>query len=413
MARRYVYLMTEAFNPTVIDSQVIEPMTLLADRNVRFDLIVPISAGMLLRQRETIRERAAEAERRIAGRVAVLPSYAAHTHAGAAAAAALAIARCPRSFAARELVIHARGYNASSIGLAITRVHPGARLVADIRGHIAEYAMMAERGDRGAEKMAEVAPARLRAALRGASAVICVSGPMRDWLVGELGARPEMVRVVPCLANDALFRPDPARRKEVRRREGLTGRSVVVFPGATGRWHYLPETLTVVRTLMEQSDDVFFLALTPNEDDMRAAIAAAGLPVERTRALRVAHHEVPAWLDAADAGILLRERHPVNAVAAPTKFAEYLLMGLPVLINPGIGDYSDFVRQRDVGVLLDEHDPSTYVDPFRRLMSKRDDGAQRARIAGIGRAHFAKETRMGELAEMYRTVETRRALDRG
>jgi len=42
---------------------------------------------------------------------------------------------------------------------------------------------------------------------------------------------------------------------------------------------------------------------------------------------------VPKFLQAADMGILLRKKDPLNEVAAPTKFAEYMMTGLPTLIS--------------------------------------------------------------------------------
>ena len=55
---------------------------------------------------------------------------------------------------------------------------------------------------------------------------------------------------------------------------------------------------------------------------------------------------------AADMGILLRENHPLNEVAAPTKFAEYVMTGPLVLISDNIGDYSNFVKRNNLGIVL-------------------------------------------------------------
>lgn len=400
--RRYLYVFTEPFLPTVIDSQVVEPIALLDRHGIHFDLISTISAGMLLRDRKTVLRRRREIAARIQGRVLVAPHYRIDLPVGLAAATAGVIAAAGPALAARTVVIHARSYKAAAIATAIARLRPGVRVVVDVRGHLAELDMMAAQGERGAAHMARVAHGWLRESLARADAAIAVSGPLRDWLVRDLGADPAKIRVVPCLASDETFRYDPALRAEVRRREGLEGRRVVVYPGATGKWHYLPETLAVVRALMQDDERVLFLALTPDPAAMGAAIEAAGIAPERTRVLRAAHAEVNAWLNAADAGILLRARHPVNEVAAPTKFAEYVLTGLPVLINAGIGDYSAFVAERQVGVLLDEHDPGSYVAPFRRLMERQERAGERERVAAIGRASFAKESVLPALAALYR-----------
>ncbi len=58
------------------------------------------------------------------------------------------------------------------------------------------------------------------------------------------------------------------------------------------------------------------------------------------------------FLMASDMGVLLRERDPLNEVAAPTKFAEYVMTGLPVLISEYVGDYSNFVAENNLGLVL-------------------------------------------------------------
>jgi glycosyltransferase involved in cell wall biosynthesis len=58
---------------------------------------------------------------------------------------------------------------------------------------------------------------------------------------------------------------------------------------------------------------------------------------------------VPEYLAAGDLGLLLRDPHPVNRVASPVKFAEYLAAGLPVLVSPGVGDAAAIVERERVG----------------------------------------------------------------
>ena len=53
-----------------------------------------------------------------------------------------------------------------------------------------------------------------------------------------------------------------------------------------------------------------------------------------------------------DAGLLLRESHPVNRVSSPTKFGEYLAAGVPVIATEGISDFSRWISEHDVGITL-------------------------------------------------------------
>jgi glycosyltransferase involved in cell wall biosynthesis len=63
-------------------------------------------------------------------------------------------------------------------------------------------------------------------------------------------------------------------------------------------------------------------------------------------------------LQEAHAGLLLRREDPVNQVASPTKFGEYLAAGLPVLLTEGIGDFSALVEKEGLGMIV----PSSLLD---------------------------------------------------
>jgi hypothetical protein len=54
----------------------------------------------------------------------------------------------------------------------------------------------------------------------------------------------------------------------------------------------------------------------------------------RLRSGRIA--EINDFLSAADFGFILRERNKISRVAFPTKFAEYCLTGLPVIIGDAV-----------------------------------------------------------------------------
>ena len=67
--------------------------------------------------------------------------------------------------------------------------------------------------------------------------------------------------------------------------------------------------------------------------------------------IEAAYHEVNSYLNAADAGFLLREQSPLNEVASPTKFAEYCLTGLPVIMQNTVKDA--FEMARSLGNLIE------------------------------------------------------------
>ncbi|HET8573176.1 MAG TPA: hypothetical protein VFL76_04825 [Edaphocola sp.] len=56
-----------------------------------------------------------------------------------------------------------------------------------------------------------------------------------------------------------------------------------------------------------------------------------------------------------DFGFLIRERNIINEVASPVKFLEYLSKGIIPIITEGIGDYSEVVKEKKIGVILKDN----------------------------------------------------------
>ena len=238
-------------------------------------------------------------------------------------------------------------------------------------------------------------------AIAGAEHVLCVSTVLRDKLVAMHGLDPQHSTVVPCVADADKFGIDDRARSSMRRTLGVEDRFVVVYPGRIGAWHYSDETFAVVRGLMDADPRVFFLVLTP---DLAAATALAdkGLPEGRYAIRSATHAEVPGYLRAADLGVLLRAPDPLNEVACPTKFAEYVLSGLPVLISPGIGDCSPFVGENKAGAVLATPDPQAAVAALAQIRSEPSD-ARRARIGALG-AHLSRQCYAREMAALYHRI---------
>src|SRR5207237_2257876 len=94
------------------------------------------------------------------------------------------------------------------------------------------------RYERGGRSLRPLGDALERRQLRGATAVVTVSRPLADFLVGR-GAARERTVVIPNAVDRGRFRPDPARRASVRRRLGLNGRVVVGFHGVFAPWYRL------------------------------------------------------------------------------------------------------------------------------------------------------------------------------
>ncbi|MCU0726106.1 MAG: glycosyltransferase [Planctomycetes bacterium] len=249
--------------------------------------------------------------------------------------------------ALRPDVVHARQARAAVLAL-------GARsgaVLADLRGIRPEEFLLAterEEEDLSRGQRGKLARLRLeeRTASKHAGAVVCVSECFRRRLT-----RVDGVFVIPNAA-EPLAVAGPDERRALRRRFGLRDDEFgFVYSGSLAAWQFARETVRLFREIRNAMPRARLTLLVHDR--------AAGESLLREEEVAGTVESLPAAeaaaaLRAFDAGFLLRRAHPVNAVACPVKFAEYLHAGLPVVATGGIGDVSETIRREGLGVVLPE-----------------------------------------------------------
>lgn len=218
-----------------------------------------------------------------------------------------------------------------------------------------------------------------------ADQVLCVSNAMARYLVDRWGVDAAKITVIPCCTDVDASERVLNERERIRDRLGLKGRFVVVYNGSLAAWQLPEEGLSLFKAWRRVLPECFFLALTPDATRFSALLDKHGLGPRDAMALSVRHDRVPETLVAGDVGLLLRERCLVNQVASPVKFAEYLAVGLPVVLTEGVGDWSDLVRQHRLGVVIPEL-PSKLAENDLKIALESVQRVSRSRVLDVARA---------------------------
>ena len=188
--------------------------------------------------------------------------------------------------------------------------------------------------------------------------------------------------VIPCTLNTS-FRPEILKQEEIenaRKKMKFDADDIIlVYSGSTAGWQSFDLLQGFLQKIINNNKNIKVLFLS--EKDKNVDQLKAEFP-DKIFQTFVKHSEVSGILKSCDIGILIREKSVTNQVASPTKFAEYLSAGLPVIISEGIGDYTSFVKQNDCGWVLDESP----------LQLNRLNISERNRLLQLVNDHFTKKS---------------------
>jgi hypothetical protein len=232
----------------------------------------------------------------------------------------------------------------------------------------------------------------LRIAGASSTGALFVTEQLRDAMAPYRRGQPSWI--VPCLAPEAEFFFDPALRDRVRGELGIAGdETVYVYSGSLVAYQRFDETVAHVRAVLASGQRARLIVLTP--EVARARQACAGLPPGSVICESVAHARVNGYLNAADFGMLLRDSTPVNHVAFPTKFAEYAMTGLSIVMKGA--PPACVAAARELGNYLPLGAPGAVPS-----------ADERRRVAALAAQRLGRRAAMPAYAEIYRTVAAAR-----
>jgi glycosyltransferase involved in cell wall biosynthesis len=282
------------------------------------------------------REARARVQREVeAGRARFVVLHAVPRRLGLARLSDAAAARAVRRFLEREKIelVHAHGPRAARTAL---RGAEGlsARVLADVHGDRAAEVRL----ERGEPDPADVAPDAREARAASEAAGVAYASPALARRFPAGADRPSAV--VPCLVAAARIPSDAEAeraREEGRTRLGLAPEDhVVSYAGSLAPWQEVPRLARLLAAAAALEPRLRVLFLSPDARGATRALSAAGVPAGLLRVESPPADRVIASLLAADAGVLLRRPALANALAFPTKVAEYLAAGLSLVASDAV-----------------------------------------------------------------------------
>ena len=192
------------------------------------------------------------------------------------------------------------------------------------------------------------------------------------------------VEVIPCCVDLQRFDAANAEaRRAFRRKLNIDDRFAVVYVGSFGGWYMAEETADFYGELKRRRPDSFALILTQSKPEMiEPLLRARGYADGEFFIQKVQPSEIPLYLSAADAALSFIKPCYSKQASSPTKNAEYLACGLPLVVNGGIGDTTELTTEDETGVVIENFSPEDYnmaLDRLDALLENRAALAEKCR----------------------------------
>lgn len=192
------------------------------------------------------------------------------------------------------------------------------------------------------------------------------------------------VEVVPCCVDLARFENvNDETRRTMRNKLDVDDRLVVAYVGSFGGFYMTQETADFYGVAKENNPKTFALILTQTPREMiEPLLKDRGFSENDYFIDTVTPHEIPEYLSAADFAVSFIKPSYSKLASSPTKNAEYLAAGLPILVNSKVGDATEQVVEDETGVVIEDFSRESFelaIDEMSQLLIDREQIAGRCR----------------------------------
>ncbi|MCD6067388.1 MAG: hypothetical protein K0S33_2214 [Bacteroidetes bacterium] len=274
----------------------------------------------------------------------------------------------------KNVFLHCRSYLPALIGLAC-KIRSGIPFIFDMRGFWAD-----ERIDGNIWKLKNPVQRNLysyfkrkeKEMLQHADHVVTLTENARreigSWSIPDIKG----ITVIPCCADlDHFSIRDPQQKELQRKNIGIRKEQFVIgYLGALGTWYMLEEMLAFCSEAILADPQAVLLFVT-NDDEKMVFEAAErnGIPKEKIYVKAAKRNEVPDFISCFDIGLFFIRPLYSKKGSSPTKLAEILACGVPVVTNKGVGDVDDIIEGHRAGICISAFTKEEYKTAVSRLPS--------------------------------------------
>lgn len=286
-------------------------------------------------------------------------------------------------YSKRIRIVHAR-----SVIPAVVALMPkllGARFIFDTRGLLAEEYVGGGQWENNSLKY-KIVKFWEKIALMAADEIVVLTEKHRKYLLEipffNKGKNRRRITVIPCCVDLSRFRDNFSEKSLLKEKNGLKDKFIYLYLGKIGTHYMMREMVDFFSVALEKNPDSRFVILTQScHDELLAILEEKKISPDKVVIKKPYFHEIPSLISVADAGIFFISPYKKFG-SSPIKLGEFLSCSIPVIINKGVGDTEELVRENKVGVVIEGFERVSYdkaIREFLELIKEGDALGQRCR----------------------------------
>jgi glycosyltransferase involved in cell wall biosynthesis len=143
---------------------------------------------------------------------------------------------------------------------------------------------------------------------------------------------------------------------------------VITYIGSLGGWYLADEMVDLLKVAQEKDSSIFALILTQSSPEiMSKRLKERGFADEDFLVTKIPHGEIPKYLSASDIALSFIKPCFSKLSSSPTKIAEYLASGVPIITNRGVGDVSEIIEKHQTGAVVEDFSHESYIESLQKI----------------------------------------------
>lgn len=256
-------------------------------------------------------------------------------------------------------IVHCRSYISAFAGLRLKKNY-GVRFLFDMRGFYADERVdgnlwpqsnpvfkMVYRFFKKAEKKF----------FSGADHTISLTFAGKSIIQNNFEFKNIDIDVIPCCADTELFDYRRINSDQIINQKSELNikpdEFVLSYLGSVGTWYMPDEMIKFFKVLSKYKPNSRFLIITRDEPQILYNIANKhDVDISKVIVMPANRENLPLLLSISNASIFFIKPVFSKKASSPTKLAELLGMGIPVICNSDVGDLDKFIPENNLGILI-------------------------------------------------------------